>query len=504
MSFLVTRIQDAEALAAARESEGWTGGKFAPGGLAITLANNSVPFSIVENGESVLVLFGEIANRDELRRMLAMFDSASLTASDSEIASLLRKYLGDAGMAFIDGAFVLVEWDARSGTISAMGDVLGQYPLYASPDSSPWIAPNPRLVCRKPGMTPHFQSVEEVITERERPDDYTPVVNILRAKPGTVLRFGSDGREQPIVCAAPFHQLRRRSDRCLIMEDAIRAIEASLIPAIRSAFGREGRAWLPLSGGVDSSIVAAFGARYTNLATIAFGTSRSNEYVPSKRVADHIGSDHHEIEITTDEILSGMFGAIFHNGIFDGYAAEVQAGLFAIMERLRDKADLIVTGYGADLLLGGTMHPGMSCDIDINLELWKQVYRTRWSGEFSPVGANMTGLQIRHPFWTPRFIGLCLDMAGQLKVSETEVKVVLRRFAEEQQILPHETVWRKKLAMHHGSAIEDILSDALGTLVDPVAKQRFTYALYRATVTGDLHPTNFDPDRALAEFKHAV
>jgi len=116
----------------------------------------------------------------------------------------------------------------------------------------------------------------------------------------------------------------------------------------------------------------------------------------------------------------------------------------------------------------------------------------------------MMGMQIRHPYWTPRFLGYCLELAEELKVSNSEVKILLRTFAERQNILPRQTVWRKKLALHHGSSIENILSDTLDIKCTPHAKSMFAYLLYRDSVTGKITPETFNPEHALARFKSTI
>lgn len=504
MSFILTRLNEKGALAEASARQGWYLPLLEFGGACLAIANEATCISVAQSGAHSYALLGSIANHEELRRMLAMFDSAALTASHAALAVHLIDRFGMTGLSFIDGAFVLFRNDPESNTITAVADVLGQYPLYVTAGRDPWIAPNPRLAALKPGFQPDFHDVAEILRDVPRADDYVPIKNIIRVKPGTALQIMHDGQGHAHAASTTFHVLHCKESRAVDVEMGIRALEELLIPAIRNAFEWDGRAYVPLSGGIDSSIVAAFGMRFNMLNTIALGTQRSNEYAPSKLVADHIGSSHSEIEISTDDILSGLFDSIYYNGIFDGYAAEVQASLFALMARLKGKADMIVTGYGADLLLGGTMIPGNLPEIGVNQDLWAQVYRTRWSGEFSPVGANMMGMQIRHPFWTPRFLGYCLNLPESLKVSDKEVKIVLRTFAERQQILPEQTVWRKKIAIHHGSSVEDILSETLGIEMNPRVKELFAYTLYRDAVTGGITPKTFNPEQVLARFRSEV
>lgn len=501
MSFILTHHTDENALIEAKEKQGWSLPICDLGRFSLAVAQSAVCYSHAERGSVSYGLIGDFANHQELRQMLCMFDSSALTATHAGLASMLIARFGYSGLALVDGAFILFSDDAETDTLIALTDVLGQYPLYVAGDRSPWIAPSPRLAALQPDYVPEFFALDKVLDNDKRADDFVPISNMTRLKPGTAFQLTRDGQGHLYASSKTFHQLGIKQDRNVSLKDAIGAIEGMLIPAIRNAVQGDGTTVVPLSGGVDSSIVAAFGARFTDLKTVAIGTSRSNEYKPSKLVADHVGTAHSQMEISTEEILQGLFHSVFNNGIFDGYAAEVQASIFAFMARLEDTTEQVVTGYGADLLMGGTLVPSALPIHGVNRELWEQVYRTRWSSEFSPVGANSMGFQIRHPFWTPRFLGYALDLSPALKVSADDVKIALRFFAEDQNILPDATVWRKKIAIHHGSSVEDILSDALGSKLNARAKETFAYGLFCETVSGTVTPENYDPKDALMRSK---
>lgn len=504
MSFIVSNMKNRSAVDVAAANEGWRLPAEQFGGLCVATASDAVKVDYTDTGRYTYVYIGTMANHNELRRMLAMFDSSSLTASLSELAVLAIETLGLAGLCLIDGAFVIFREDKSSREISVITDVLGQYPVYVTWGADPWFAPNPRLAAKKPDFVVEFVDFDSILPDKDRSDDYLPIKNMVRAKPGAVLQIGYDGMRHGYVNKIPFHIFQVRQPRLIDLNTAHDAFAQLLVPAIKNSFDYPGRSCVPLSGGVDSSVVAAYGVKCDTIRTVALGTDRSDEYIPAKLVATHIGSDHAEIHVETDEILRGLFAAVYHNGIFDGYAAEVQSGLFALMERLKGDADLIVTGYGADLLMGGTLAPGHVPSGGVNSELWAQIYRTRWSGEFSPVGANSVGMQIRHPFWSPRFVGYCLDLNEAFKLSESEVKVAFRTFAEKAGILPHKTVWRKKLAIHHGSAVEDILSDALNIDKNSRVKEIFTYRLYQQSIIGDTSPATFSPRAAIADIHNTI
>ncbi|MCT8344621.1 hypothetical protein LG003_17700 [Photorhabdus kleinii] len=103
----------------------------------------------------------------------------------------------------------------------------------------------------------------------------------------------------------------------------------------------------------------------------------------------------------------------------------------------------MITGYGSDLLFGGILEPGKSY-IEPNKILSEQVYRTKWTGEFSTHGAGNYGLNVYHPFWTNNLISLCHNLDPYFKIRDNEVKNILREYASSINILPKEIIWRKK------------------------------------------------------------
>ncbi len=246
---------------------------------------------------------------------------------------------------------------------------------------------------------------------------------------------------------------------------------------------------MPLSGGLDSSLVTALAGRAGgNIASYAIGTTTSDEFPFSKIVSDHVGTAHTEYVFEDRAILAGVDAAIHLNEIYDGLSAEIQASLMCLYKSVQGRHRRIITGYGADLLFGGVLKAGADPS-GVNADLWQQVYRTRWTGEFSPFGAARYGLHAMHPFWTPTLMGLALSLDPALKVTADSVKRVLREYAEDYGLLPDRIVWREKIGIHEGSSVNSIFADALGAQrTDYVTKTRYAYSRFKSFITGRAAP----------------
>jgi hypothetical protein len=138
----------------------------------------------------------------------------------------------------------------------------------------------------------------------------------------------------------------------------------------------------------------------------------------------------------------------------------------------------VLTGYGADLVLGGTLTHDTPLQ-DVNNLLQTQIYRTRWSGDFLPNVARNHGIEVHHPFWSAALIDFALAMPARHKLDPRDVKIALREVAS--SYLPEEIVWRKKIGIHQGSSVNSVFSRYLGLDTDhdyPI-KDDFVYSVFK-------------------------
>jgi len=87
------------------------------------------------------------------------------------------------------------------------------------------------------------------------------------------------------------------------------------------------------------------------------------------------------------------------------------------------------------------------------------ITRTLWTNEFSPFLSDRLGVSVRNPFWSPRMHGFACKLAGSLKVSNDDVKPFFRDFSHKYLKVPHNTAYRKKIGVHEGSGVNQIIAD---------------------------------------------
>jgi carbapenam-3-carboxylate synthase len=502
-SFIVMPSTHRDALASVAERAGWGAPPIELGAYMVAHSGAAEDRSgtAATARDRGVVFAGEIQNREAVRSLLALYDSAALVAEDAQLVSIALAQIGDSAIAWLEGAFACIALEP-AGRLRVFGDVTGQMPVYVTREPTVCVASGIKYICLRDDFRPQFAPVGAVVETAARPDDFCPLLNVQRLKPGACMTLSLDGGGGVVRELRLVHQFRPAADRGVALGDARGVVRNLLESVVRSCAQGAGRVAVPLSGGIDSSLVTALAARsVAPLGTFSVGTERSNEFAFAEIVARHVGTQHRTFVLSDQDILRGLVDAIYHNELYDGYAAEVQAPLLALYRRVPGDADTLLTGYGADLLFGGTV-PHQAPTRAVNEALWHQVYRTRWSGEFSPAGARAFGLCVRHPFWSNRLMAFCLDLDPALKVSTQEIKIVLRGVADHDNLLPKQIITRKKLGVHEGSAVDRIFADMVEATPGRFEqKTRFSYFVYRQLMEQRVAAKDIDLNTILGAFR---
>jgi asparagine synthase (glutamine-hydrolysing) len=228
-----------------------------------------------------------------------------------------------------------------------------------------------------------------------------------------------------------------------------------------------------LSGGLDSSIVAAIAARNGPLKTFSVGTPGSPDLMAARRVAEHIGSEHHEEAFGPQDLAEALPHVIYHleSADVDLVRSAVPTHFAARLARRHVKA--VLTGEGADELFAGYAYHHAYADRPRALadEL------TRSLGTMHNINLQRVdrvtmaeSLEARTPFLDRDLIAFAQSVPASLKLRRTEPddpestgptteKWILRKACAD--LLPHDLVWRKKAQFDEGSGTVDALGEAL-------------------------------------------
>lgn len=303
----------------------------------------------------VMVYNGELYNFRQLRTELQGLGQFFQSSGDSEV--VLKAYLqwGVACFARFAGMFALALWDPRSAELHFARDPLGMKPLYYTGiPGGLAFASEVKAFAALPGvvLTPSALGLRQYLEfgyvfDREQ----TILSGVRKLPPGCRMVWQAGKAGPPIaffappVCAADDH----RDEQARVDELGRVLTEVTAEHLIADV-----PVGLLLSGGLDSSVIAALAARSGPLATISMGFADSaiDERPQARAVAEFIGSRHTEVSITPQQVMAEVTSGA---GVFDDLFADWGTITTRLMyRRCREQGiKVVLVGEGADELFGG-------------------------------------------------------------------------------------------------------------------------------------------------------
>ncbi|GHF53611.1 hypothetical protein GCM10010218_38880 [Streptomyces mashuensis] len=421
--------------------------------------------------DTTLLLAGELYNREQL---LPLLPGRTPPGSDAALVLALFGTYDVHAFRLLNGRFAALL--AAPGRAVLATDHAGSLPLYVSATPGRVLAATEAKALRAapPGQPLPGRPVRRLAGVRQVPA-------------GTVLDLGvATGR-----CTSHRTWAPPLARRVLPEEDAVEAVRRALDDAVRARVGPD-VPLVVLSGGIDSSSVAALAAarcRPAPVDTVSMGTDEADEFPQARVVARHLGSAHREVTVPTDELLRRLPHTVWAAECTDPDIVEYLLPLTALYLRLGGPARRILTGYGADIPLGG-MHredrlPALDTAVCHDMDTYDGL------NELTPVLSGAAGHWSTHPYWDRDVLDVLVSLEAGLKRRHGRDKWVLR--AALRDVLPHETVVRPKLGVHEGSgttaSFTRLLTDA-GVPAGRVrhAKRLVVQELFDRVVVEGRHP----------------
>lgn len=253
-------------------------------------------------GRYVLVHNGEIYNFRELRQELEALGERFKSDSDTEVLLKLLRRDGEAALSRLIGMFAFAFWDTRERSLLIARDRLGIKPLVYAPINGGQLAFASEIHALRAhpqiNVSLDFEAVSEYLACLYVPAPRTIHVGIRKLAPGHVLKWRNGKTE-----IKPYWQPRIAGEREIGLDEAVEEI----LPLLKRAVVDRMVADVPLgcflSGGIDSSVIAAImaeeaasqGAPPIRSFTMTFEEKAYDERDTARRVAGHISSNHTEL-----------------------------------------------------------------------------------------------------------------------------------------------------------------------------------------------------------------
>jgi asparagine synthase (glutamine-hydrolysing) len=392
-----------------------------------------------EDRSAAIVANGEIYNFRALRAGLEA-QHAFHTASDSEVVLHLFEEQGDGAARRLDGMFALAIASGRDLFLAR--DPIGIKPLYYAIAPASGEGERQRL---------YFASELKALADLS--------VKVREFPPGWCYRSGKGFSRYYSVPSQP------PCDRPLEVQlwTLRRTLEEAVVKRLMSdvplgAF---------LSGGLDSSLIAAIARRHVpELHTFAVGIEGARDLEAARRVARHIGSIHHEYLYTAAEVLEKLPEILYHLESFDQDLVRSAIPCYFCSRLAARHVKVILTGEGADELFAGyDYYRAIAGAAALHRELRRSVTALHNVNLQRVDRLTMAhGLEGRVPFLDGAMIEQALSIPPELKLYDDGSgrrveKWVLRKACED--LLPPEILWRGKEQFDEGSGTVDLLEGAL-------------------------------------------
>jgi asparagine synthase (glutamine-hydrolysing) len=406
---------------------------------------------------------GEIYNSKDLENSLSLAN----TGSDCECIGDLYMRHRDNLVAFaraLDGVFAIALYDAERQRLIVTRDPFGIRPLFVGCRPNTEVS----LANINNSPVPVFHSKFNTLVFASELKALVPYFeSVLTFQPGTIQSY--DVSTMHIICDLRYHTvgwmtnpLYRPSEPNGLVDASV-ALRFALEESVRKRLLTERPVACLLSGGLDSSLIAALvqnNLRNLNkppLKTFSIGFEGSSDLAHAQIVADWIGSDHTEIKMTPDEFFSAIPEVIKAIESYDTTTVRASVGNYLIGKKIRELTDckVVFNGDGSDELFGGYLYFNNAPNDEAFQAETERLLNDIHTFDVLRSDRSMSsnGLEARTPFLDKQFASVVRSIHPSflrpLPGKQVE-KFILRTAFDDGVTLPPEVLWRRKEAFSDG------------------------------------------------------
>ena len=355
------------------------------------------------------------------------------------------------------GYEIVVLYDGEQGKYIAARDPVGIRPLYY-------------------GYTEHG-----AITFASEPKNLTGLVKeIFPFPPGHYYEDGSFICYSDIAAVSSYHKES--------LDEVCRGIRERLIAGVEKRLDSDAPLGFLLSGGLDSSLVCAIGAKALKkpIRTFAIGMEKDAIDLKYARiVADYIGSEHTEVYMTPEEVIGSLVEVIRALATYDITTIRASMGMYLLCKAIHRNTDVrvLLTGEISDELFGYKYTDFAPSAAEFQKESQKRVRELHMYDVLRADRCiSVHSMEARVPFGDLEFVKYVMSIDPELKLNTYGKGKYLLRRAFEGDWLPPEILWREKAAFSDAvghSMVDDLKAYAETVYTDAEfeeKRQAYTFA----------------------------
>jgi asparagine synthase (glutamine-hydrolysing) len=381
-----------------------------------------------------LVCNGEIYNYQELRDQ---YESSYTFQSNSDCEVIIPLFLDkgiEATARSLDAEFVFVIYDEKEDKYLAARDPIGIRPLFYGYSKSGKIA-----------FASEMKTLDKICE------------TVLPFPPGHYY----DG--DTIKSYRDISKVEKYADHDL--DTIFVNINQKLSKGIEKRLQSDVPVGFLLSGGLDSSLVCAVGARLLNQPIRTFAVGIEDDPIDTKYariVADYLGADHTEVLFTKQDIFDTLSHLIYCTETFDITTIRASMGMYLVCKYISENTDIkvLMTGEISDEIFGYKY-----TDFAPSPEAFQQEAEKRLKEIYmydvlrADRSISCHGLEARVPFGDLDFVEYVMSIQPEKKMNYTGIGKYLLRKSFEGDYLPHDILYREKAAFSDavGHSVVDYL-----------------------------------------------
>jgi len=441
--------------------------------LAIVDPSSGKQPLVSEDKKLILAANGEIYNHRELRKQFEGIYNFQ-TASDCEVILALYKEKGETFLDELNGIFGFALYDVENDSYFVARDHMGIIPLYIGWDENGTFY-----------VASELKALEGICTKIE----LFPPGHYVSSKDGIYKKWYSrDWME--------FDAVKEN-------ETSINKIHDALEAAVHRQLMSDVPYGVLLSGGLDSSIISAITKKYATkriesddtqaawspqLHSFSVGLDGSPDLAAAQKVADHIGTIHHEIKFTIQEGLDAIKDVIYNLETYDITTIRASTPMYLMARVIKSMGvKMVLSGEGADELFGGYLyfHKAPNAE-EFHKETVRKLEKLHM---YDCLRANKSlaawGIEGRVPFLDKEFMDVAMQINPKDKMinGERMEKWVLRKAFE--KYLPESVAWRQKEQFSDGVGYDwiDTLKEVVNAEISDkqLANAKFKFPIQTPT-----------------------
>ncbi len=380
---------------------------------------------------SYVVCNGEIYGYEKIKAELSKKYKFK-SGSDCEILLPMYMEYGTDMFAMLDAEFALIIFDGAAGKYIAARDPIGIRPLYYGYD--------------KKGVILFASEAKNLVGMCGK---------VMPFPPG---HYYIDGKFVQYCDIADVKEICHDS-----LDTVCAEIHKKLIAGVEKRLVADAKVGFLLSGGLDSSLVCAIAAKKSDKPIKTFAIGMSEDAIDlkyAKQVADYIGSEHTEVIMTKEQVLSELEKVISILGTYDITTIRASMGMYLLCKWIHENTDIrvLLTGEISDELFGYKYTDFAPSAEEFQKESQKRVRELHMYDVLRADRCiSVNSLEARVPFGDLDFVKYVMAIDPEKKMNVYGKGKYLLRHAFEGDYLPHDILYREKAAF----------SDAVGhSMVD--------------------------------------